>query len=571
MRIPLIRSGPNPAFLYWMLAGWVVLNLFQIVFTGLLDDEALYWFHGQRLDWGYFEQAPFSGYLIRAGSTLFSGELGVRVTSLILSTLSIYLISRIAGVTNYLLYGALVFAVLIIHAGGFIATPDFPAMFFVVLFFMAYQHFLQKPSMLNTFLWGCTMAGIMYSKYNGVLVILLTVLSNIRLLGTPRFYLAVCSGILVFLPHLIWLIQHDFQTINFILFERSFASINHLVALKDYLLSVLLVFGPLMSVVLIWFTIARKPKDLFERGLKFSALGLLVFFLFYTFRGRVEGNWAAPAVVPMLILAYRSLESKQRLHKTIYILSCISLAFILLARIYLMDNFFRMPHRIANLTTLYDWDDWAKEIEDHAEGCPVVFFNSYQKASKYIFYTREQAVSLDSYTYHKTQFFYRNDIEREMQGKRVCILGFSPSAPPPDKTCYEGKIYDNTCYSFIDNFRSYFRVPLEIGRIDTESRASSVIPVNVRIVNPDPDTLRFDQNPTFPSYLVYHFYQDGKFSIEKEPAAEITHMVIPGSFADTVIQIRTPASPGNYLFMVSIQTGWLPPAKNTYYRTIRIQ
>jgi len=564
-------NAGNQALLLWMLGAWFVLNLFQAAFTGLINDEVLYWFHGQRFDFGYLEQAPMASYIIRIGHELFHGELGVRLGTIILSTFTIYLISRLAGVKNYLLYGALVFSVFIVHAGGIIATADVPAIFFVVLFFLTYKHFLRDPSPLNAILWGATMAGIMYSKYNGILVIILTLMSNIRLLKKPSFYLAVCVGILLFLPHLIWLILHEYQTLDFILFERSNKHLNHMLVLRDYILSVLFIFGPLMSVVLIWFTAVRKPRDIFERGLKISALGLLLFFLLYTLRGRVEGNWIAPAIVPMLVLAYRSLENRSKLHKPVYIISLISLALILMTRVFLVHNFVKLPNRIPNFTTLYHWDDWASDIESRAGDCPVVFFSSYQKPARYIFYTKKQAVGLDKYTYHKTQFFYRNDLERDIQGKRVCIVSSHPEQRLPDSICYQGKIYENTCYTFVENFRSYYRVPIELSFQEEDFMPGSVVPVKVRIINPDPDTLRFDKNPAYPSSLVYHFYKDNGFTTENRKAAEITQMVIPESFADTVIYIQIPEKPGRYLFSVSIKTGWFPAAKNARFWKVSVE
>jgi len=276
MRGYLKRNSESPIILFWMLIAWFIINLLQGAFTGLLDDEALYWFHGQRLDWGSYEQGPMAGYLIRLGYSIFPMEMGVRLASLAMSITSVYLISRIADVKNYLLYGALIFSVFIIHAGGFIATPDVPAVFFVVLFFLTYKNYLLKPSILNSVLWGATMAGIVFSKYNGVLIIVFAIIPNLGLLKKRTFYLAVFSGILLFSPHIIWLFLNDFQTVNFILFERSAKNLDVLLAFKDYILGVILIFGPLMSFVLIGFTISRKPKDNFERSLKFSALAILL-------------------------------------------------------------------------------------------------------------------------------------------------------------------------------------------------------------------------------------------------------------------------------------------------------
>ena len=53
-------------------------------------------------------------------------------------------------------------------------------------------------------------------------------------------------------------------------------------------------------------------------------------------------------------------------------------------------------------------------------------------------------------------------------------------------------------------------------------------------------------------------------------AADISHLLIPGSSADTLITIKTPDKPGKYYFWVSIQTGWLMAGRNQNYQIMEI-
>lgn len=130
------------------LLAWLLLNLFQAAFTELDPDEAYYWLYSTDLDWGYFDHPPMVALLIRAGTLLLPGELGVRLFFVLLQPLSFYFIWLLAGKPSgkpdvFTLAGLLA-AVPILGAYGFIATPDGPLLFFTALFLWLYREFLEK-------------------------------------------------------------------------------------------------------------------------------------------------------------------------------------------------------------------------------------------------------------------------------------------------------------------------------------------------------------------------------------------------------------------------------------------
>ena len=55
-----------------------LLNFIQAFATGLLFDEAYYWYYAQQLEWGYFDHPPMVAWII-ASSSYIQGELGVRL------------------------------------------------------------------------------------------------------------------------------------------------------------------------------------------------------------------------------------------------------------------------------------------------------------------------------------------------------------------------------------------------------------------------------------------------------------------------------------------------------------
>ena len=85
------------------------------------------------------------------------------------------------------------------------AAPDVALLFFTILYFLVYKKLLEKDSIMLSAIWGVIMAAMIYSKYNGILVILFTIMSNFKLFKSRSFYIAAASGIICMIPHILWL------------------------------------------------------------------------------------------------------------------------------------------------------------------------------------------------------------------------------------------------------------------------------------------------------------------------------------------------------------------------------
>lgn len=553
-----------------ILGGWFLLNLVQSIFTGLFDDEALFWMYGQRLAWGYYEHPPMVGLLIRMGYTIIHNELGVRLFFIISSTITVFLLMRLAQVRNHFLFAALFFPTIISQTGGFIAAPDVPLILFTSLFFYLYRQYLSDETPLVAVLWGIVMAAMIYSKYNGILIIFFTLLSNLKLLSKRNFYIAAAVAIVCFIPHIIWSFQNDHPTIYYHLIERNYEQFRYFSYFFSYIGGQFGIYGPFLALFLFWFTFSFKTTDLFEKSLKFSGVGILLFFLVYTFRGAVEPNWTVPAFVPMLILTYKSLERKTKLRKIIYGLGIAGAVIILAFRVYMVHDYLKLPRSLVNLSELYYWDEWARDMEKIADGRPVLFLGSYQRASKYTFYTGKTAHSVDGFDGHRTQFYYWHDLEKNLQGREVLVICYTDYMYLPDKHEYMGRNGVKTNWGIAKNFRSNYDVTLETPIAHLRFPAATDVKIPVRIFNPHKDTLRFDYDTAQPSFLVYHIHHKDTFTVYMKPAADISKMKIPNPGADTLITIRTPDIPGRYFFWVSIKTSWMMPGRNQNYQIMDI-
>jgi len=398
-------------------SSWIILGLIQCRYTELLDDEAYYWVYSKFLDWGYFDHPPMVALLIRAGYFLFHSELGVRLFFLLLNALSLVIIERLIDKKNVFLFYAIAMSLAILLLGGFFAVPDTPLIFFTALFFLCYKQFLQRQSFLHTLLMALVTAALLYSKYHVVLIVFFTLLSNPKLLTRYQTYIAGLIAFLIFIPHLYWQYQHDWISFRYHLFESNVNpyKISHTL---DYIAGQILLAGPLAGFVLLPAAIMYRTKNFLERGLKFTMVGIYVFFFLSSFKGLVEANWTSPCIIPLIILSHNFLAERSNWRKWLLRLLPATMVLVLFARIAMILDFFPAN---AVKERFHSWKDWPRAMEQKTHGLPIVFENSYQRASKYWFYSGQMTYSLNWYRERRNNYNFW-PIEDSLLGKAVYIL-----------------------------------------------------------------------------------------------------------------------------------------------------
>lgn len=380
---------------------WLLLNLVQSAATELLDDEAYYWVYSKFPAWGYFDHPPMVAWLIKAGYAIFPNEFGVRLLFAVMSACSVWLIEKLLPVKDDLLYYTIMLSMAVLQIGGIIAIPDTPLLFFTVLFFLMYKKLLEKPGVSTAVLFGITTALLMYSKYHGALVIIFTLVSNPKLFLKPYIYVAGITGLLFFAPHLYWQYTNGFPSFQFHLLERN-APAYKIQYTLEYILSQIPLAGPLATPILWWAAFSKKSTDRYLRSLKFTMVGIYVFFIFFSFKGRVEANWTIPAFVPMIVLSHQFLLDKFRARRWLSRLAVVTIALVFCVRLYTMIDFF--PHIEVKNDEYLRNSAWAAAIKQKAGGLPVFFTDSYQRAAKYWFYSGEPTFSLNTVDYRRNNY-----------------------------------------------------------------------------------------------------------------------------------------------------------------------
>jgi len=370
---------------------WLILNLISASLTLLYTDEAYYKLFSQQLSLGYFDHPPMIALFIRVGSLIFNNETGVRLLSVISVTAALFLTYRLSGVQNPVLFMAAIFSVFAFNILGFMALPDAPLLLFTVLFFVAYRRFLIKEKTKNIIYLAIVMAALLYSKYHGILVIIFTIASNLKLLKSLKFWFSAFLGVILFIPHLLWQADNSFISFSYHLFERS-ASQYKVSFTLEYIFGQILFYGPVAVLFMYTALIKKKEYDRFERALIWNTVGISGFFLVCTLKGRVEANWTLPVIIPMLIIFMKYGDIQPVFRRCFYYCSLPVIVVMLLLRIQMIYPLFDV--KISRIDDLRNQKEFVKEVVTDSQGLPLVT-NTYQKAGMISFYSGKFVPSIN--------------------------------------------------------------------------------------------------------------------------------------------------------------------------------
>jgi len=510
----------------------LALNLVQVAFTELTSDEGYYWFYSRSLEWGYAEHPPLIALMVRIGYALFPNQLGVRLVNVILNALSVLLLFRLVPrrkpKTDARIY-LMVLCLPLLNYLAFLIFPDGPLLLFLVCFLLGYRRFLAKEDWPAALLMGFSTALMLYSKYHGILVVGFTVLSNLKLVRSPKFWLSMLLALVLFLPHLAWEYAHQFTTFQYHLEDRAApVSTGHLF---EYVTQQLLAIGP----GLIFIPFVYRTQDRFERALQLICLGTFGCFLVTALKMFVHFHWTSIALFPLLLLASRYYEDDKRNRLFQFLVLPLGIAVVLL-RLYLM--FWIFPGNHTSVDYYHGRPLWAKDIQAVAGDRPVFFGKDARESALYEFYSGRMGVALQGDRRHKSQYELWN-YEDSLQGRPVVIaLGRRFAGSTDLRTRMGTTVY----YVIAPDFSSYFNVPLEVA-FPPAVRSGDSVALAVRVSNPRRTALRFERagfqrGPT----LCYVILKDGHEVHRGELAAFPGGTVIPpGGEEAFTTSLRLPA------------------------------
>ena len=460
---------------------WFIINLLQAIFTEINADEAYYFLYGKYPAWGYFDHPPMVALLSCISAFFFKGNLGARFLTVLIQIPTLWLIwlqldkKENKSTKDVFLFFAIAASMVMFAVCGFTATPDAPLLFFTALFLYAYKRFIAEGRIVFTILLSLSMAALVYTKYQGVLVIAFVVLSNIRLILRPRFLGSALLAMLFVLPHFYWQFSNEFPSFKYHLLDR--ADPFRWDYLLEYLPNQGLVFNPFTLFAVFYVLFKYRPKDLFERAQYFIILGLVFFFWATTFRGHAEPHWTVAASVPMMILLNNRIAADEWLRNYTRRIIAGSLLLVFIARILLVSHLLPAEMKLNGKAAHY------RAIEKVAGNNPVVFTGSFQNPSLYTFFTGKPSTLISAVWSRKTQFELWH-LENSWGNRRVFVEGI-----------YEGrsKTYQvgNTIVNgfFTDGFQTTNQLKITFQPPSDSLKRGDTVLFSFRLENPNPQVV----------------------------------------------------------------------------------
>lgn len=544
----------------------LAVNLLQAFFTPISEDEAYYWLWSQNLDWGYFDHPPMVAWWISVGYFIFQNELGVRFLTVILNSASICFLWEIlkpSSIQQIKLFWISILSVLIIHFFSFITTPDAPLLFFTLLYLYVLQRFILNQNLTNTLLLGFSMAGLVYSKYHGILVIIFTLIPLIQnFYRNKRIYGAIVFGIILYLPHIIWIFAHDFTPLRYHFLERSADDHFEWIRVLNYLGMYFLGAAPLLSYFIFNSIFKFKSKDLFRKSVLFLAVIPGVLFAFSLLKDNVQPQWLLISFVAMILLLYwhyaeeiettnetqdarnetqdksaenSSLKTQNSKLKWLLGLGIAGIVLVLILRILIA---------IPSVSPFSKNKTFAENAGKFHPVNPV--FEKYQEASVYnFFHPKEKARVHRTLGNRKSQFDLWN-WEEDLNGKTITFI----SPWTQSENSFIGFKKREYHLQVIPDYETYHLV-----KVKTLSQLDAVtgeqINLGIKVTNHHKREIEIGGNSNL--QFKVNYYQDFQYNVIYSPLIEMGKIILsPGEELDIQISFLNIDKSGYYKFSVGI-------------------
>ncbi len=288
----------------------------------LFYDEAQYWIWSKYLSFGYYSKPPMVSWLIYLTSNICGdAEPCIKLSSSIVHFITAIVIFFI-GKKLYTPQIGFLSAISYITSPGvsfssLIISTDPALICFAALTLLSFIYALERNTISSWLLVGLFGGLGMLTKYS-MSILAFSVFGYLISSNKYKFtfrnykiYLAALTGLLIFLPNIIWNYQHYFVTFSHTKDNANLqGSLFHLKHLGEFFLAQFAVFGPILFFCLIFLvTFANyKKKALSERTLLLTwfITPTLLLMLILSLLSRAHANWAATISVPatIMVIAY---------------------------------------------------------------------------------------------------------------------------------------------------------------------------------------------------------------------------------------------------------------------------
>jgi len=387
------------------------------IFKGPLDlsfDEAMYWEYSRRLAMSYYEKGPLIAWIISLGTTIFGNtNFGVRVFAVLLSALSSIFVFK-AGKQLYdektgFLSAVIFQLVPLFNAQSILMTIDAPYLFFWALSFYIFLNAIEAREVKAKAVWwgvlGVTVGLGLLTKNTMAFFIIAAFLyllfdrTQRHQLAGPWPYICLAVSIAVFSPVIIWNASNGWLMLKH---EAGHANLGKGLTLEPLMLlnfvgSQLGVITPVLLVMMI-ISVIKVRKEPRGSLLFWFSVPVLVFFLFKSLQGKVQGNWPMTGYVTCVIAFCEYYLKEYYLTKGTrkYFINIAIILSTIITVISYYPPMIGLPPRMDPTTKLRGWSPAAKEISKilaTLNDKTFIFSDNFQISAEMAFYVKGNPVT----------------------------------------------------------------------------------------------------------------------------------------------------------------------------------
>lgn len=527
----------------------------------LHPDEAYYWQMSRFMDWGYFHQPPMIAVFIKIGYALFANELGVRLVTVVASTIGLLMLFKLSETNDYKTFILIYVGMVLSHAGVFMAVPDSPLIFFTLLFLTLLREYIKKDTIILSLGLGIVSAALMYSKYHSVVLFASVIIALPQLVLRKSFWLTMVVGIALFMPHVLWQFDHDLVSYKYHWLRRNKEGWEPSLVF-NYVGTQLILFGP-VGLFLLYHIFKKRIVEDFDRVLRFVFFVFIGLFLILSFRGRVEGNWTASAFIALIILGTKALSGAS-VNRHLKPIAIVTALILITARIYLVTPIAGIGLKLN--APFSGWEEWAKEIRRKADGRPVFFSASYQHASQYSFYSGEQGYHFGPINYDGNQFEIW-DIDTIAYEKPIALV--LPIGEDPKKAISAEGF--NTMYMYdIPSYHSYRNVRFQPAKTEFISKTNQKLTIDVVIANKSNEEISLDKLIAERPIKVMYHHKGKHYPVDAVSCNDCLGVLKNGDSKPLSFTFQAPALPGAYLMRFGFDFALGMPEQNSEFVKLNV-
>lgn len=434
--------------------GVVVARLIVLHLTALdlFYDEAQYWFWSQDLALGYFSKPPLIAWLI-AGTTAIcgDGEPCVRIAAPLFhggTTLLVFGLGKALYNARIAFFAALSYLLAIgVSASSLLVSTDVPLLACWVIALWTFALYRQNPSWKLALIMGAAVAIGINAKYAMVyfplcaLAYVVFTADQRALLKRKCFWGGIATGLLGFVPNLIWNAQNAFIT-----FSHTGENISgdgltlDPLSFLAFFGSQFFVAGPILFAVF-FFALARgwrsnTPNS--DRLALWFSLPILTILGLQAFQSSANYNWAATAFPGLIlftvaVLVDRGQEVWARRHLMVGAVFAVFIGAVALAAPLINPNNRFIAQ--TNLEDMFGWQEHADQVAmilDQIEPDIIVTQGRrYGAGFAYYLRHREEPMAALRYPHHpiRNHFEFIQPWNAPAPGQRAAIITWVPEAP----------------------------------------------------------------------------------------------------------------------------------------------